>query len=1224
MTSCSTSECGVGGWGGPLPGDPDNNSVLSATPAFGGIDVSWTLPATNPEAVAYVQLYRGVLPDFNSAIIIATVGGNFFYDKTTSPQLIQYYYWIRIVSVNGTVGAVIGPASAAASPAIDQVILGLTGRIDAGLLAQSLKGELDKITLNYGELLQEVNNRIGGDTALSGALSTLQVSLNNALGLIGDEIADRQEGDSLLLGEVNGNAVAIAQEAETRAAAIQNEAESRAAAILTERNARITAIESEAATRVAAILAESTARQTAIGTLNAAVQSEQQARITAVSAEASARDVLATQLRGNYSGSDVAQVTSGLIYSERTSRITADQNLQTQINTLVAASSGDFGDLIAAVQEEQTARLAGDAANALSISTIGARLDGIKDKNGLPTNKSLEATLVDDRQARVDGDTALSTQITTLNSSVVNNYNTLNSAIQAESTARSTAVSSEATQRETLAAQLRGTYTGTNPALLSTGLLYTERQARISAEQAISSSVTALSATVNQNTAAITSEASTRATADTALSNSFNTLSAQVNDSTTGLPATRAKLLNDYYTKASTDSAISAAVLNLVSNTGLATTLGAYVTSANLNQNYYTKTATDSAISAATTTLASTINGTLSNYVTVATLTNDYFTKSGTNSAISTAVQNLVSVTGLNTTLQGYANVAALQSEQTARTNADNALASQISTAQTTAANNLAAAQTTLQTNINSVDGKVNAIGALYTAKLTVNGLVGGFGVYNNGTEVQAGFDVDTFWVGRTNANKKKPFIIENDQVYIDQAAINKLTFTKLRDESGAVMVENGKLKAGYISGKDLEIVGGDFSSPTSSRTYASEVTFNFNSSTEGFTFINTSGFISDNALYMEASAFDPIIISPPMNISGALNYIVRVRIKRLAGTGWDGGLFYETPSHVITEAAKGRVNDTTVLGEWVVLEYDMSKPFTGGQDWVNSRITKVRFDFGTSPGDAFAVDWIMLGRYELVPGYAGGRGFYLGPKGLQLGNYEGGIGTFLKYDQDTGSIRMNGLSIVNGTLQFSGEVVSTNNIYNESVNIFKLARGAALPDYVRTYKGGVTPAVTVNGWMPLQLDPSALNNKLGAVDYDSFRTLLPAGTYFYELSVPVKCQGSDTNDAAYTAIIVNPPGTPTGSYQTQCYGYPDGKGGYVEYCNPVYVPTAYQVLSTAGVNVVGDWQTATIFGVGRLTLTSPTYISAAVLTTDGYPTLNVVARNGYSTTILRIWRDAT
>jgi hypothetical protein len=103
------------------------------------------------------------------------------------------------------------------------------------------------------------------------------------------------------------------------------------------------------------------------------------------------------------------------------------------------------------------------------------------------------------------------------------------------------------------------------------------------------------------------------------------------------------------------------------------------------------------------------------------------------------------------------------------------------------------------------VDGKVTQIGALYTVKVntvTSDGvaLVGGFGIYNDGSTVQAGFDVDEFWVGNTQANKRKPFIISGGVTYIDEAAIEKLTFSKLRDTSGSFIVENGKVKADYLN----------------------------------------------------------------------------------------------------------------------------------------------------------------------------------------------------------------------------------------------------------------------------------------------------------------------------------------------------------------------------------------------------------------------------------------
>ena len=149
---------------------------------------------------------------------------------------------------------------------------------------------------------------------------------------------------------------------------------------------------------------------------------------------------------------------------------------------------------------------------------------------------------------------------------------------------------------------------------------------------------------------------------------------------------------------------------------------------------------------------------------------------------------------------------AGLRTEETVRATADQALATRIDTAEASFGTNLAQAEQRMETKITTVDGKVTQIGALWTAKVAVNGLIGGFGVYNDGKTVEAGFDVDRFWVGRTNANKRKPFIIENDVVYIDDAAINKLTFSKLRAADGSLIVENGKIKAQYLEVNQLVV----------------------------------------------------------------------------------------------------------------------------------------------------------------------------------------------------------------------------------------------------------------------------------------------------------------------------------------------------------------------------------------------------------------------------------
>lgn len=625
--SCETNVCGTGGWTGPKPGDPDNNIILSATPAFGGIDVSWTYPATFPHAVAHTLLYRGLTADFNSAIQIAVVSGNFFYDKQDNNY--THYYWIRIVSVNGTEGEIIGPASATAKRTIEQTIEDLTGQIDRGLLAQSLKEEIDKITFTYDELVQEIANRIAGNEALAALLAEVQTGVTQSLAFIDTETTSRAEGDSALL---------------------------------------------------------------------------------------------------------------------------------RQLNTLAAL------------------------------------------------NQDNAAAILTERTARVDGDSALSAR-----------------------------------------------------------------------------------------------------------------------------------------------------------------------------------------------------------------------------------VDLVVAATG--------DNAAAIQQVNETQTSITTALARSITTVQSTLEGDTASGQVGLLAQVGDLENTVSGIGALYTAKVSVNGLIGGFGVFNDGTTVEAGFDVDRFWIGRTNANRRKPFIIDNDIVYIDEGAINKLTFNKLRDASGNFIVANGKVKADYLSVK--EIMGGAFT-----------------------------------------------------------------------GDAWP---------------AKGL------------------------------------------------------------------SGFYLGPNGLLLGNANDN--RFVRMTS-AGDIYASAFSMVNGKLTFTGEVINSNNIANEQVNIFKLARGASLPDYVRTYKGDVRTVVPLNVWTPLLLDPAALNNKINAQDIDDYRIYLPAGTYFYELSVPVKSGNSDTCDACYTAIIRNHP--------------------------TKEVADVVEIISTAGVNVVGDWQTATIFGVGRFTLSDWTYISAAILRTDS-PSCTVVARaGGYSTTIIRIWRDSS
>lgn len=190
MTTCSTNVCGTGGWTGPLPGDPDNSSVLTATSEFGGINLKWTIPAVNAHAVAFTKIYRGVSGDVTLAAVIGTQSGSSYFDvDPASSPTTTYYYWIQHVSINGTVLGYVGPASAKAKPEIDKIIQLLAGKVETSALAQSLRSRIDIITtlesgitslndrLEYeNKLITETLDAVKND--VSGATAYIQNQMN--------------------------------------------------------------------------------------------------------------------------------------------------------------------------------------------------------------------------------------------------------------------------------------------------------------------------------------------------------------------------------------------------------------------------------------------------------------------------------------------------------------------------------------------------------------------------------------------------------------------------------------------------------------------------------------------------------------------------------------------------------------------------------------------------------------------------------------------------------------------------------------------------------------------------------------------------------------------------------------------------------------------------------------------------------------------------------------
>lgn len=222
--SCDDNFCGTGGSNIPKPGDPSNNGVLTAKPAFGGIDINWTFPTVNPFAVAYTTIYRARSTNFVSAILLVPqVGGGFYYDPVDSG--VEYFYWITFVSINGTVGELIGPVSSVARSSIDKTIEELTGRIDAGVLAQSLKTEIARIGTLDSNLLNEIRDRALEDAALAAGVDQVQDIADLSIAAVVQETTQRETADAAMVDAINlayaqagGATAAVQQEAIVRAA----------------------------------------------------------------------------------------------------------------------------------------------------------------------------------------------------------------------------------------------------------------------------------------------------------------------------------------------------------------------------------------------------------------------------------------------------------------------------------------------------------------------------------------------------------------------------------------------------------------------------------------------------------------------------------------------------------------------------------------------------------------------------------------------------------------------------------------------------------------------------------------------------------------------------------------------------------------------------------------------------------------------------------------------
>lgn len=115
----------------------------------------------------------------------------------------------------------------------------------------------------------------------------------------------------------------------------------------------------------------------------------------------------------------------------------------------------------------------------------------------------------------------------------------------------------------------------------------------------------------------------------------------------------------------------------------------------------------------------------------------------------------------------------------------------------------------------------------------------------------------------------------------------------------------------------------------------------------------------SRGALALYSSSNDPQLHTPELNFYGGSGAYIRARIRRRQGGAiWDGSLYWATPSHGFDGRYGALPLNSPEGGEWTTVTWDLSQ----SEDWNNSTITRIRFDFGAAVGDLYDIQWIAIG----------------------------------------------------------------------------------------------------------------------------------------------------------------------------------------------------------------------------------------------------------------------
>lgn len=150
---------------------------------------------------------------------------------------------------------------------------------------------------------------------------------------------------------------------------------------------------------------------------------------------------------------------------------------------------------------------------------------------------------------------------------------------------------------------------------------------------------------------------------------------------------------------------------------------------------------------------------------------------------------------------------------------------------------------------------------------------------------------------------------------------------------------------------------------------FSARQTWEFRSSAEGWVAGGATLTTNADTITLASTGTDPTLSLGGLNINGSVYDKLRMRVRRVGGSGWDGKVYFATSptspnTHNNSEAYCKVLANSLLSTAFVMLEWDMANLTVGGNNWTASTITAIRLDLGSTASDVFEIDWISVGKY--------------------------------------------------------------------------------------------------------------------------------------------------------------------------------------------------------------------------------------------------------------------